>query len=228
MKIVTMTAYNRPEFLLPVVESIMKAQMAHEYHYIASVDKSDKYEQVMEVFALFDVRLDVIVNEPKLGCSSNTGYALKRGFDMGGDFVIHIEDDCVISPDFFLYMEWARETFANSEHVDYVSGWQRTVAGALNEAVFRNHFTPWGFGTWRRVFEKVWPEWDHGYVHNGWDWNLRRLLGHNLEVYPAISRVQNIGTYGVHVPSPEFHAAEQQALVVSENREDLEWNIVSS
>ena len=228
MKVVTMTAYNRPEFLSQVVTSIMEARNASDYRYVISVDASDKFDANIKALDKLYLCKEIIVNEPKLGCSSNTGHALRRGFNRGADFVIHIEDDCIISPDFFLYMEWANKTFAQSAHVDYVSGWQRTVAGALNDVVFRNHFTPWGFGTWRRVFEQVWPEWDHGYVHNGWDWNLRRLLNHNLEVYPAISRVQNIGTYGVHVPSPEFHAAEQQALVVSENREDLEWNIVSS
>jgi len=206
----------------------MCAENATDYHYIASVDKSDKFEQVMRVFDSFDVRLDIIVNEVKLGCSSNTGYALKSGFDMGGDFVIHIEDDCAIAPDFFMFMEWARETFEFSANVDYVSGWHRTPAGSLSDVAFRNHFTPWGFGTWRRVFDKVWTEWDHAYVHNGWDWNLRRLLGDNLEVYPGISRVQNIGTYGVHVPSPEFHAAEQHATLVSENHEEVKWNIVLS
>jgi hypothetical protein len=147
-------------------------------------------------------------------CAASTLRSLEHGFATGADFLIHLEDDIVPARDFLRYMEWAAYKFAERADVFTVSAYNRQVepvAPSLHYAWgIRPAFTSWGWGTWRDRFVEMQGQWTrYEWPHAGWDdhlhHNLRRGRG---EIYPALSRVQNIGASGgVHVPSEAWHHA---------------------
>jgi hypothetical protein len=147
-------------------------------------------------------------------CAASTLRSLEHGFATGADFLIHLEDDIVPARDFLRYMEWAADEFADCSEVFTVSAYNRQVepvAPALHYAWGRRpSFTPWGWGTWRDRFAEMQREWTrYEWPHPGWDEHLHYKLRHGRgEIYPALSRVQNIGASGgVHVPSTAWHHA---------------------
>ena len=57
--------------------------------------------------------------------------------------------------------------------------------------------------TWKEIKNS----WDFKYTHGGWDINMsKNLRKDRYEIYPEISRIQNIGAKnGIHVCNEEWH-----------------------
>jgi hypothetical protein len=71
--------------------------------------------------------------------------------------VIVVEDDIVTAPHFLRYMNGALECYASELGVASVSGYAYPVSVA-EETYFLRDFECWGWGVWRRSWEKM--DWD--------------------------------------------------------------------
>ncbi len=100
MKIITLAAWRRPDYFSQVVKSLENAEGIDGYLVLVSLDGGYPERQTEMVAILRESKLDyqVFAHEENKGCAGNTGFILKKGFEMA-ERVIHFEDDTILHPD---------------------------------------------------------------------------------------------------------------------------------
>lgn len=208
-KSLTISGYNRPDYFARVLSALAGCHGVSEYRVTAILDPSDRTSELVELARGHGIHVHVCPRH--LGCGAAILYAMTYGFDQS-DFHIHLEDDTVPSPDALEWFQWAR----HHTKALTISGYnQHGGDAAENTFGYRPWFTPWGWATWKNTFEKhLRPAWDPLF----WDGGVQRVrerLGMG-EMYPCVSRIQNIGAErGTFCPGPEFHREQQHATRVA-------------
>ena len=72
--------------------------------------------------------------------------------------VIVVEDDLYLSPYFLKYMNTALDTYEEYDEVMHISGYMFPVRGQLPETFFYRATSCWGWGTWKRAWDKFEPD----------------------------------------------------------------------
>lgn len=205
-KVVTMTAFRRPDYTWQVLDALSRCAGVDEYRVLIHVDPGSP--QVVQVIKQARLpRKCLVQNADRLGCNLNTYSALHHGFQCA-DFVIHLEDDTVPAADCLKYFEWARDAYRDDQRVFSVSSYSKSVGRTDDghRVVREPWFTPWGWATWADRWNEMHANWSHGAT--SWDIALNRLRGDRVAIRPVLARVQNIGAHlGEHVPGPEYHRA---------------------
>jgi hypothetical protein len=214
-KTLTISGYNRPTYFAQVLKALAWCDGVGEYQITAILDPSDKTAELSEIAKGHGI--GVHIPDHHMGCGSAIQYAMTYGFRKS-DYHIHLEDDTVPSPDCLRWFEWAGQNAGPK--VLTVSGYNQHGGDAQNDASgFRNWFTPWGWATWRDRFERhLVPAWDC----NFWDGSVQRVRERTGmgELFPHVSRIQNIGAEGgTFCPGPEFHKEHQHATRVATAKE---------
>ena len=240
MTTITIAAYNRPEYLRTVLQSLLVALVASgEFGYGAKIvigidHGGDRGLEVQAVALQFVARVmlqsgylepEVIVWPEHLGVSEHPRRLLQYVFtELRSQFNTHLEDDTVLSPDALNLAAW----YQRSAYVTYASGHvDKVVCMSLhsrstdysNPAIirFRPDFGVWGwccsYISWWLWFSHYWNSNRTGML--GYDWSASHML-HKYGLWalePALSRVRNIGReHGVH-QTPEGHDLEMAGLV---------------
>jgi hypothetical protein len=231
MKTISLLVFSRPNYTRQVIDGLSRCDGLSEYALMV-FSQEPCVPETMAVVRTTTAKLEIpvrVVIEPvrparkimgplaaSVQCAASTLRCLEHGFASGAEFLIHLEDDIVPAADFLRYMEWAADKFADRADVFTVSAYNRHVEPVPPAQHYtwdiRPSFTPWGWGTWPDRFAEMRERWtQYEWPHPGWDdhlqYNLRRGRG---EIYPSLSRVQNIGAQGgVHVPSAAWHRAHQ-------------------
>ena len=118
MKIITMTAWRRPDYFLKVIQSLENAEGIDDYLLLISLDGGYPERQTEMVAILRESKLyyEVFAHEENLGCAGNTGFILGKGFEKA-DRVIHAEEDTIFHPDAIRYLEYCLEKYENDERI---------------------------------------------------------------------------------------------------------------
>lgn len=215
MKSLSISLFNRFEYTKTLFEYLAKCINIEDYKIIISCEPVDYMVEFAKEF--LPNQTTVYKNNVILGCQANIFMSIERGFSLGGNFHIHLEDDTIPGKDFLQYCEWANRKFEKDQEIFSVSGYVNSnnkmkncwdvKTDNINLTGKRKHFTPWGWGIWRDRWQEVKAGWDFGYNNGGWDVNMaNNLRKDRYEIYPKISRIQNIGALnGVHVKDAEWH-----------------------
>lgn len=218
-KVLVITAFDRPSYFRQTMDTWRNVRRFYDWDVVVRLEPSlFEVEHRATIDELEHPNLKIVVNETPLGVLHHPWVAFEELF-RGYDFVVRAEDDLVVADDILEYFEWAAEEYRDDEEIAAVVGfsgrnadWADTV-GSVERTPY---FSPWVWGTWwDRWDEYISPTWDHNYStynefpgnQSGWDWNLntRVLPSRNKKcLYPAKSRVDNIGVYGVH-GTPDNH-----------------------
>lgn len=155
----------------------------------------------------------VIKNEPILGCNNNIYQCLNIGFNNNNDFHIHLEDDTIPSKDILLYFEWARNEFRYDENIFSVCGYSKSETNVNDfyyDKVGKSHwFSPWGWGTWKDRYLEI-EQNIHNCLFKGWDEKINHCTRKNrYQIFPHISRIQNIGALDGENVSEDYHRKHQ-------------------
>lgn len=170
----------------------------------------------------------LVVNENRMGLNRNTHEAVFRSFKLRADVMVHLEDDTVPSPDALRYFEWAvREVLVPD--VKSVDGHQILLASGYNkprreprpdqsnQCDTRPIWTPWGWAVDRTRLTWLIVNWcfrNRKCFTCQFRSQYRRT---RREVYPVLSRVQNIGyEMGENNRTPEWYRANHRTPWVSE------------
>jgi hypothetical protein len=141
----------------------------------------------------------VMLNPEHRGVLANPWHAMEAGFAMS-DFVILAEEDTPVSSDVLEYFDWASREYAGDVRTWAVCAHQIGAPLGDESTVIRSaHFSPVVWGTWGHAWRRwIRDSWTFDYSHNGWDWNLNRLMAQNdgQVIIPARSRSQHIGREG--------------------------------
>lgn len=211
--ICSLTAYNRPEFLGPVIESfqIAAAELVEPVFLVVSVDKSDKQDEIVEMLP-HGRGTYVYPSQVHLGLQRNTLRALEDAWSLatrfGERFVLHLEDDLVLAPDALKLAAYMRDRYEHDEDVRFVGLTQVNFEPATVDylqVTKSDWFDCHVWGTWLDVWHwDMLPNWPHE-----WDDHWAAFVNENemwggAQVLPYLSRSKSIGVYGEHC-TEEFH-----------------------
>jgi hypothetical protein len=216
LKSISISLYNRPEYTARLFDHLNNCIGVDEYSFIICVEPVNS--DVINLAKSFrPAQSSLTINEDKLGCQTNIFQSVAKGFEINTGFHIHLEDDTIPGKDCLKYFEWAAEKYKDDQSVFSVSGYvnsnnlMENCCNSKTDDIMlvdrRKHFTPWGWGTWLSRWKEIRKDWDFGYNNGGWDVNMaKRLRQDRYEIYPMVSRIQNIGAKdGIHVESEEWH-----------------------
>ncbi len=157
---VAMVVFNRPDNAKKVFDQVRKAQPPRLY-IIADGARNEqdvpKIEQTRAVFDPIDWECEVyrIFSDFNLGCKKRVITGISEVF-MREEQAIILEDDCVPTEEFFRFQDWALDYFKSNDHVAIVSG--SNLLDYRHPQECRNGFSQyincWGWGTWKRVWDR--------------------------------------------------------------------------
>lgn len=212
--IVSLTAYNRPEYLRRVLKSLEVAidHCPEPVFLVASVDGPASEVQREIIDMLPDGRGNwKFLYTKNLGLQENTFKALSEAWDVAArldeDFVLHLEDDLVLAPDALRMACWMRDAYRHdvktafisltNVHNDEPDNW----SGAYRAPWFECHV----WGTWRVMWETLMiPNWPHDWEDHWAAFVNDREMWHLYQAIPNLSRSKSIGEFGVHSNS-DYH-----------------------
>lgn len=210
MKAITITLCNRPEYARRALEAMSQCVGIEEYIVLPFVEPvNDEVVALAKNIKFAEAK--PTINPRKLGCALNTYSALTRGFEIS-EYVIHTEEDHMFAPDALRYFEHCERRYGGDPEIYTVSCYNRWKCreDEFYEVLKKPAFICTGWATWRDRWAEpggMKEDWDYGYKYGGWDFNMsQRLRKTRLEVYPILSRIQNIGAEGgIHTPSVDWH-----------------------
>lgn len=110
-EIISIKAFNRPLYLLRVLNALSCCRHIEKYPVLISCDHFDEInaQQILEAIQSSRLRIKTKVHaefhEKTLGCAGNMRYCLENSFSNGETFTIHFEDDTLPSIDCLEYFE---------------------------------------------------------------------------------------------------------------------------
>ena len=219
-----LTAYDRPEYLEQALRSWGRVRGKERWSWFASIEPGVHADKILRMCAKFfnanHLDVTISVNAERLGVLHHPWVRFEELFGHGFDFVVRTEDDLCVSADALEYFEWASAVCADDPGVGTIHGFQRDGDPELPRVFHvEPRFDPLLWGTWAdRWCDVIGPTWDHDYstnngipgVQSGWDWNLNKRIypKHGLGgLFPAASRVDNIGVHGTHSTPENFYTS---------------------
>ena len=165
---IVLFVYNRVDHTKKVVEGLLQNKEAKdsELYIFADGPKVDaSKEEIREIKAVQEYILTIKgfkkhtieVSEKNRGCAPHTIYAISKIFQ-SYDKAIILEDDDIPTPYFLSFVNECLNKYQNDSHVWCVSGFTNTNAMIPlegSEAFMINRPVSWGFGTWKRCWDKV-------------------------------------------------------------------------
>lgn len=214
------TAYNRPQYLQPTVDSWNSVRKLDQWKTTFFVEPSDKLEEVNNIALSLNTQVTIEVNPERLGVLVNPWNALDTAFNNGADFVVIAEDDIVVSQDILEFFEYTAIEYETSYDVLCVNAFSSLGGGAPRDLTSERRFSPLIWGTWRHRWDlHLRDSWDKDYSSGkpdgseaGWDWNINRILeAEQMRVIkPVQSRSNHIGVIGTHM-TPDLMPTSQGA-----------------
>ena len=214
---ITVSAYNRPEYLQQTLAALRECEGFDSCRVVVLIDPSDEAGRCAEVATTLG--FVCFAYATRAGCNAAIMNAFAYGFQvMESEFHLHFEDDTVPTRDALRWFAWARDAYRDQARIMNVSGYQRVSIGCLDECGARRWFTPWGWGVWRDRWDGLAAGWVRDDA-TSWDVVVNHVLrAGRHEVFPTVSRIQNIGAErGTHVPSAEWHAANHRVAVTADD-----------
>lgn len=195
-KVITLTTYNRADYLRQALEALGRCNGVSDYTLVVSAEPG--YQDVLDIIKSVNF-CDVILNiNPRvLGNSLNTLVAIDCGFLVTNFFVIHMEDDIIFARDALEMFETCAIKYRNNPHVFSVTAYnpEKNTPSEHDpkRMSFRQWFHPWGWGTWKPKYDAIRDDW----AMKNWDIHINnKLRNGRFEIFPVVSRAQNIGAVG--------------------------------
>jgi hypothetical protein len=239
-KIITISAYDRISYLEQTLLHLSKCYGIQDYKLYCFIDPSTKQNEAVDILFKYGLNISYHINERRLDCNGNIYRCMDFGFQYS-DYVIHIEDDIILARDALLYFEHCR-LYQDDRSIFSICGYnrynRRDYKPKGRNTIFRQRwFDPWSWATWKnRWEEEIKDNWQFGYgprfkdgkmVHEGggWDVNMGTIIRDDQRrINPNLSRAKNIGEYGRHTPSVEYHK-KTHAIIHWSNDYEFDPNI---
>ncbi len=197
MKVITSTHYNRPICTKLMLDHLAACKGIEDYKIICCVEPVNNI--IPNLIESHPLNTELIVNDRLLGLWANKKKALSLGFGES-DYVIHVEDDILLSKDSLSLFEFYYDLKEDSS-IFTVTAYGPTdlQTWGLKKEDFpdtkhthRVHkhqwYTPLAWATWEDRWNSFKDEW------NGHDEELNNVIRRDrFEVCPTLSRVKSVG-----------------------------------
>ena len=235
---IILTLAARPQYAAQAIEGLRRCRGIGGCIILPHVDYVEGVAEEMRalVDAIDFAEVRPTFHTANIGPHANLRRAWRAGFDLG-EYVALVEEDIVYAADALEYHQWARERFRGDSSVYSVTCYNRRpdpCPGDLHhQCRKRVWYHPWGVGTWRDRWYSL-PAIDDACSNPGWDLHQHQQavdVRGLSEVYPELSRCQNIGIF-TSVQSdptltPEWYARNHflQHWAGNHDVEEGEWSI---
>jgi GR25 family glycosyltransferase involved in LPS biosynthesis len=166
--------YNRPQKTQQSFESIKHYKP--EVLYIVSdgpknANDAKAVAETRKVVEQIDWKCNVIriYSDTNMSCGLRIYSGLNEVFKTT-DKAIIIEDDIVVSPDFFTFCTTMLHHFENNQQVMAINGWNGWLNynNNLYDAFLNKYTSVWGWATWKRAWQKFEfePEYEPDFLEN--------------------------------------------------------------
>jgi hypothetical protein len=164
--------FNRPIHTQKVFEKIRYIKPKKLYIAIDGPRKKNKFdnEKIKKVLKIFenidwDCKVLFLKRKKNLGCKVAVSEAIDWFFNNENKGII-LEDDCVPSPDFFIFCQELLIKYENNLDVYMITGdnFQDGIVRGEGSYYFSKLTHVWGWATWKRAWSKYdidisfWPE----------------------------------------------------------------------
>lgn len=228
-KTISMTAYNRPDYLDQTLQYLTKAIAntgnASAWSIFISIDPSINTAAILDVCSRYKVFY--VVNKHRKDHRLNQHDAIQLAFDYGSIFNVHFDDDLMISEDALLLAEYYYSTYQHSPLTfgSYcLFNYNSTPDSPPEKLLLGKSFTGLGWcvfkDNWESIFHPNWMNDDYSiknFNHFGWDWQMSGYYKEKgiSEIYPALSRTNHAG---------RLHGTCCTTTFYDETFKDLVWN----
>ena len=218
MKTISMTAYNRPDYLKNTLTDLSKNK-PKDWHFFISVDPSNRtaeIEQVLQEDYGFASKT-IVINSQRKNHRKNQHDAIAMAFGAGSSFNLHFDDDLFIGVDALELASFYERTFKDNPLTFNSYGLFNYDSSPdnPNQLVSRvGTFTGLGWACFRENFEKVFqPNWFYDdlarqyFGSYGWDWAVAAKCKQAslAEIFPSYSRTNHRGREHGTCCSHEWH-----------------------
>ena len=219
---VLMPIYDRPEFQQVTFEYINAARKPRKYKFWGFLDGGYSPKNKVMFEEMFLGNREVILRPSKFGINTNTPAALAwLGAKTKGEYVIQIQGDNVISPDFFEFVDYTFRTFSPDivcgdgvpslpgieeldkykyvrENKDFYTATGGCIKTTTLNKFIAPHFNQSYFNNHDAYAKEHFP----GSLSSGSDFMIVAICRkHNLEVIrPLSTRCMHTGFHGCHCP----------------------------
>lgn len=229
VKTITITAYNRPDYLEQVLRSLVK-NCLHGWHVYIALEPSKASRRNKKVInrVLRNCQYSIIENHSRLGIKDNPYAVQTTVFERGSGINIYVEDDTVVSPDLTKLADWylgldlqgvvcLNLLYGNCGAQDHRSDPQ--LPGAV--CVTRN-FNSLGYictsEQWRDHLSRYW--YCERAEIQGWDWAVLKEVQMRPDLFvlqPTLARANHIGRLnGTNCPV-SLHDAVYASIRINDN-----------
>ena len=155
--------YNRPEHTRRTIEALAANDLADESGLFVYSDGAKKPEDEALVAAVREyVRgiggfnsVTIVEREENFGLAKSIITGVTEIVNRFGRIIV-LEDDLVTSPFFLTYMNGALNKYEEVEQVMHIAGYMLPInSKGLKETIFYRNTTCWGWGTWKRAWDKL-------------------------------------------------------------------------
>lgn len=162
---ITLFVYKRPWHTKKTVEALSNNALAENSElYIfsdgpkndldrKSVDKVRAYLKTIKGFK----KVEITERSRNMGLADSIVGGITETVNKFGKVIV-LEDDIVTSKGFLKYMNNALDLYKNEKRVMHVSGYMFPVKEKLPDTFFYNTASCWGWGTWKRAWDKFNPD----------------------------------------------------------------------
>lgn len=225
MKVITAPHYNRPQCTKAQIESLRRSIGIDDWHVVFVCEPGcDEVVQLCQNANLNSY--EVVINEHLLGIWDNKRQCLDKSFnDYKAIFNLHLEDDVLIAKDALLFYDWCCQTYSTVKNIFTINGFNKIAAMDFYSrkcTCCNNPF--YGMVARREAYNSIgFAMWYDRYTDlinsGGWNGSDIWLEGYRAsrglsEVYPILSRINNIGFHqGISFDDNVANTLIQQGII---------------
>jgi hypothetical protein len=163
---VVVFSYRRPDHLRKTLESLMRCHGFEESRIIVYGDGQKSADETEAVLATREVARTMLGNRAEyhfsdvhLGLSRSVIAGVSDAVDRYGRVIV-VEDDLLLNPFFLTFINSGLERYEHDDRVFQVSGYMFGVSElkGIPSALFLPFIISWGWGTWKRAWDRFDPE----------------------------------------------------------------------
>ena len=161
---IALFVYNRPQHTRKTLESLMaNAEFSDSPLYVFCDEAKSKkdiplVQETRELIRSYELdNATIIERDENIGLANSIITGVTELCNKYGRVIV-IEDDLVVSKYFLKYMNTALDTYVKYDKVMHISGYMFPVKGELQDTFFYRATSCWGWGTWKRAWDKFEPD----------------------------------------------------------------------
>ena len=154
--------FNRPKALKKLLSKLDLTDGRRIYISIdgprnsAESIKVKKVQKLAEEYAQANRHLEIQLKflDSNLGCKVGVSSAIDWAFESENALII-LEDDIIVSEEFFKYMDMSLKNFESESQIWHISGFSPLLPPYLHPTSYQTNFAHvWGWGTWKNRWVK--------------------------------------------------------------------------